>query len=577
MRDPVRIGNAHGFWGDRIEAAAEMLASEPELDFITLDFLAEVSLSIMAAQRERDPQAGYADDFIQVLETLVPYFQQGGRCRMVTNAGGLNPLGCAIASQRLLQRTNCPEKKIAVIAGDDVMTLLTCDSNREQLRNLDTRQSIDAVEEHLLTANAYIGASPIAQALSRGADLVIAGRVADPSLTVGPCLAHFGWDPDDYNRIAGATVAGHLIECGTQVTGGISTDWLRVPESSRIGFPIAEVSQDGTCVITKPNGSGGWVNESTVKEQLLYEIGDPDAYLSPDAIVSLKSVQVRQIGADRVCISGARGLPPPPNLKVSATYHAGYWAAAQLSIIGQQAHEKACRAGAGVLQRLADAGLTFQNSCVDVIGSHEFSEVVMRLAVADRSRNHVERFCRSVMPLITAGPPGTTGYAFGRPKVHSLIRYWPCLIARDQLEIEVSFLPQSDTDTAEGPPPSPARPSATAAVRSSPDVTTSTREATGRLVDVALARSGDKGINANLGVIARRPGDYPQLESWLTAARVAEHFGVDPLTVRRFEMPNLDALNFVLSGMLLNPIALDAQGKALGQKLLQIPLPEAWT
>jgi len=448
MTSSIRIGNSQGFWGDRFNAAAEMLTFEPELDFLTSDYLAEVSLSILALQRDRDPSLGYARDFLAVVRSLVPYWRNGGRCRLITNAGGLNPSGCADACAEILRQEKVEPMPIGIVDGDDVLAILR-DPNRSTTlsNNLESGRPISDVLDRMVTANAYIGAAPIVEALAQGARIVITGRVADPSMTVAPCVHHFGWKWDEHDRIAGATVAGHLIECGTQVTGGISTHWLDVPDTTHLGFPIVEVASDGSCVVTKPRGSGGAVNRQTVTEQLLYEIGDPMRYLSPDVTVSFLGLILEDLGGDRVAVRGARGGPAPPSYKVSATFRDGFRAQGMLTIFGRDAEAKARRCGAIVLDRLREAGFALREATVECLGSGDVArvasgnldqsglmEVVLRIAVADDSRDAVERFSKEMMPLITAGPPGTTGYAEGRPKVHPVFRYWPCLIDREKVE-----------------------------------------------------------------------------------------------------------------------------------------------
>jgi hypothetical protein len=345
----VRIGNAQAFWGDCENAAAEMLAREPELDYLTLDYLAEVSLSILAMQRERDPQAGFARDFIAVVRSLVPYWNSGGRCRVIANAGGLNPRGCAEACQHVLAEAGCRAMRIGVVSGDDVLEMLRDGSEADSdYCNLDTGDPISRVRDRLVTANAYLGAAGIVEALDDGADIVITGRVADPSLTVAACIHHFSWKDDQFNCLAGATVAGHLIECGTQVTGGISTDWLDVPDPTHMGFPVVEIAEDGSCIVTKPQGTGGCVTAMTAKEQLVYEIGDPDNYLSPDVTVSFLPIQVDDLGNDRVRVSGASGRSRPEMYKVSATFRDGFRSAGTITIIGRSSvrcREAMCRNG----------------------------------------------------------------------------------------------------------------------------------------------------------------------------------------------------------------------------------------
>ncbi len=309
----LRIGNASGFWGDSVDAPRRLMAAAPEMDYLTLDYLAEVSLSIMALQRHRDPNAGFARDFVQTVRSLTPFWKNGSKTKIVTNAGGLNPRGCAEALAQVLRDEGCGGMKIGVVTGDDVLPIIreTTGDQKKTFDNWDTMLPISSVEDQLVTANAYIGAAGPARALAEGADIVVTGRVADPSLAVAPCLHHFGWRANDYDRIAGGTVAGHLIECGAQACGGISTHWLELPDLAHIGFPIVELSDDGSCVVTKPDSMGGRVNEPIVKEQLLYELGDPGRYLSPDATVSFLTLKVEEIAPNRVRVSGATGSAPP--------------------------------------------------------------------------------------------------------------------------------------------------------------------------------------------------------------------------------------------------------------------------
>jgi hypothetical protein len=607
MTRAVRIGNAHGFWGDRIEAAAEMLAAEPGLDFVTFDFLAEVSMSILALQRSRDADAGWPRDVLEVVQSLTPYWRQGGRCRMIANAGGLNPSACARACRQILTEAGCGDRTIAVVYGDDVLDQLrVAPADAPLFRNLDTNEPIGRVADRLVTANAYLGSKPIAEALATGADIVITGRVADPSLTVAACAFFHGWDWSDWDRLAQATVAGHLIECGTQVTGGIATDWLDIPHVERAGFPIVEIDEDGSFVVTKPRGSGGAVTLPTVKEQLVYEIGDPSGYLSPDVTVSFLSLELQQEAGDRVRVRGARGRPAPPSYKVSATYPDGFRAQGQLTIYGDDAVAKARRAGEAVIERLKRRGVTFRESLIECLGTEacrpdggdptvaaSLRETVLRIAVADDSRDSVEQFTREMMPLITAGPPGTTGYAEGRPRIHPIFRYWPCLIERERATGVVEFDPGSDQHNGK-PGPSPwthmppptespetriAEPVDGGASSVVPGAISTTHSAPvnppHRLADIAHTRSGDKGRDANIGVIARRAADYDLLCRTVTTSRVAAFLGLDdPSRVIRYELPNLGALNLVVRGILANTVRVDAQGKTLGQVLLNLPLDQ---
>lgn len=444
---PLKIGNAQGFWGDSPSAPAALVAQSPDLGVLTLDYLAEVSMSILAKQLQRDPSAGYARDFLGVIESLAPHWRSARKLKLVTNAGGLNPRACAEAVGEVFRRAGCVGLKIGIVTGDDVLPMLrAADRASDAFAHLETGARLETVFDSLVTANAYLGAAAIAEALRSGADLVITGRVADPSLTVGPCMAHFNWLPTDYDRLAGATIAGHLIECGTQVTGGISTDWLDLPNPADIGYPIVEVSADGSCIVTKPPHTGGRVDERTVKEQLLYEIGDPANYLSPDATVSFLGLKVEDLGQDRVRVSGASGRPPPPSYKVSATYHAGYRASGTLTIFGRDAIAKARRCGEIIRARLRSTGHEPQRYLAECLGAGDVvpgvlpppqpgpREVMLRISVSDERREVVERFSRELVPLVTNGPQGTTGYAEGRPAVREVYGYWPTIIEREGVQ-----------------------------------------------------------------------------------------------------------------------------------------------
>ncbi|NDC62472.1 MAG: acyclic terpene utilization AtuA family protein [Planctomycetia bacterium] len=596
VRDVVRIGNAQGFWGDRPAAARELLSQAPDLDFLTMDYLAEVSMSILARQRERDPRLGYARDFVDVVASLADYWAAGGRCRLIVNAGGLNPHGCAEACRTVLEKRGCRPLTIGIVSGDDCLEALRgADAPADAFANLDSNARLATVRDRLVTANAYMGAAGIVRALSAGADLVITGRVADPSLVVAACVEAFGWRSDAWGALAGATVAGHLLECGTQVTGGIATDWLGVPDPAHMGFPIAEIGPDGACVITKPERSGGMVTPETVREQLVYEIADPGRYVSPDVTVSFRELRVEPLGGDRVRVFGARGSPRPDTLKVSATYRDGWRAAGTLTIFGPNAVDKARRCGEIVLERLREAGCAYRDWIVECLGSGDSVpvdrpaaggaaiETVLRIAVEADSESDVEAFCRELMPLVTAGPQGTTGYAEGRPRVHPVYRYWPCLIGADAILPRVDCLRTVDTlgarqepalwppaDRREAASLRPAMPRATA----KPAPAMQPAEAA-TLGEIAYGRSGDKGTAANVGVIARSPEHYRWLADWLTADRVARFFaplGVE--SVERHELPNLGGLNFLVRGVLRRGIRNDAQGKALAQALLAMPLRE---
>ena len=480
--------------------------------------------------------------------------------------------------------------KVGVVRGDDVLAaILMSDPNSNAFQNLDSGLSLHCVRERLLTANAYLGCEGIVQALQAGADIVITGRVADPAMVVAPCVYAFGWESTDWERLAGATVAGHLLECGTHVTGGISTDWLDVPDPTHLGFPIAEINSDGSCVVTKSEFSGGWVTTETVKEQLIYEIGDPDQYLSPDCSVSFLGIKVKSVGRNRVEVRGAQGSLRPGSLKVSATYRDGFRAAGTLTVFGPQAVMKARRCGEIVLQRLREAGHDYRDTIIECLGNAEsvpvhhssersdaLSEIVLRIAVESESKAAVEQFSREMIPLVTAGPQGTTGYAEGRPRVHGVIRYWPCLIESKRAQPLVEFLSSVERQSNRiGPavwPPKYGRFPQGPFPEATPKKASALSDAKS-LSDIAYGRSGDKGTGANIGILVRSLQNYDWLRDWLTAERVWHLFNsIGVTSVTRYEMQNIGGFNFVVKGILQRGLRNDAQGKALAQALLSMPI-----
>lgn len=554
-------------------------------------------MSILASQRERDPKLGYARDFVQVVSGLAEYWSSGGRCRLIANAGGLNPLECARACIEALEKAGCRSLKIGVVTGDDVLgALLATDSGGEAFSNLDSSAPLLEVRDRLVTANAYLGCEGIVQSLRAGADIVITGRVADPSMVVAPCVFEFGWEQNDWDRLAGATVAGHLLECGTHVTGGIFTDWLDVPDPTHLGFPIAEISNDGSCTITKSKDSGGCVTPETVREQLIYEIGDPQNYLSPDCSVSFLGLSVKSVAENRVEVRGALGGPRPKTLKVSATYRDGFRAAGTLTLFGPQSVKKARRCGEMVLQRLQEAGFSYRDSIVECLGNAESVpvvrmqdqdvpvledvayETVLRIAVESESKMAVEAFSRELMPLVTAGPQGTTGYAEGRPRVHGVVRYWPSLIDSEYISSQVDFIVSADTATKRTEPgkwpPAYGRfpQNSTAKMPRRSEIKLSEAK---QLLEVAHGRSGDKGTGANIGILVRSMRNYDWMKQWLTADRVKQFLEpIGVLSVQRFEMQNIGGFNFVVKGILRRGLRNDAQGKSLAQALLSMPIKE---
>lgn len=447
----VRIGNGCGFWGDNVDAP-RILAETGRLDYLTLEYLAELTMSILALQKQRNPEAGYATDFLTVLEGLVPILKEQPGLKIVTNAGGMNPGACAARARSLLDQAGLHGRRAAVVSGDDLLPHL--DRLLEKgctLANLDSGEPLTKVRARVVSANAYLGSEPIVRALEQGASVVITGRVADASLTLGPAVHEFGWSWDDWDRLAAGTVAGHLIECGAQATGGLWCNWQEINDLANVGYPVAEMAADGTFVLTKPEGSGGVVNDETVAEQLLYEVGDPAAYLTPDVVADFTSVHLEETDRDAVRVSEARGRPAPDSYKVSIAYRDGYAASGTLVIAGPEAPAKARRCGAVLLERLRRAGCVPEHSNVECLGAGDCvpgtssvridpPEVVLRVAVRDARKDVVERFTKEFAPLVTSGPPGVTGYTTGRPSVREVFAYWPALVPRKLVTAEVRIV-----------------------------------------------------------------------------------------------------------------------------------------
>lgn len=420
----IRIGCGQGFWGDSLEAPVRLVEDGP-LDYLVLDYLAEVTMSILQKQKKDNPAFGYARDFPQLIERI-----QHSKVRVIANAGGVNPTACALDIKK-----RCPQLKVAIVHGDDIMGQL----DQHELRNMDSGELLATVGDQVLSANAYIGAFPLAEALATGADVVVTGRCSDAALVLAPMLHAFDWGESDWDLLAAGIVAGHIVECGAQCTGGnCLADWESIPNLANIGYPIVEAHPDGTCVITKHAGSGGRVSLASVKEQLVYEVGDPRAYFTPDVIADFTSVQLEQQGADRVLVSGAKGLPRPDQLKASISYHWGYKASGTLVYGPPKAREKAYRAAAIVDERCAGLGLHFDKQATEVFGD---DWAMLRMAVRARDRAPVERWTREMIPLVLNGPPGATGYGEGRPKAHQVVAYWPALLPREAVVTRIEVLP----------------------------------------------------------------------------------------------------------------------------------------
>ncbi|HEX4149347.1 MAG TPA: acyclic terpene utilization AtuA family protein [Pirellulales bacterium] len=449
----IRIGNGAGFLGDNLDAPRR-LVERSQLDYLTLEYLAELTLSILARVREKNPQAGYAADFLEVLGSLTPALATQPQLKIVTNAGGMSPRCCAVAAARTLVSAGLPDVAIAVVRGDDLFARLhSLQAAGCPFTNLDTGEPVATLRAPIVSANAYLGARPIVEGLAGGARIVITGRVADASLTVGPAVHEFGFAWDDWNRLAALSVAGHLIECGAQATGAFYPHWNEI-DLADVGYPIAELEPDGNFTVTKPAGTGGRVNRETISEQLLYEIGDPAHYLTPDVDVDFTTVDIAETGPDRVLVRGATGRPATDTYKVSLAYRAGYAAAGQLLVYGRDCQAKARECARLIFERLKVAGVELERSHVELLGTGQsvpglqappadLREVLLRISVRDSRSAAVERFTRELAPLATAGPAGLAGYTAARGAVRPVYAYWPTLVPKDLVQSVVEIRPAS--------------------------------------------------------------------------------------------------------------------------------------
>ncbi len=446
----IRVANGQGFWGDELEAPVRQVEGGP-IDYLVLDYLAEVTMSILRKQHAKDPSGGYARDFVTLMARIFPVCVERG-IRVVSNAGGVNPGGCVEALADAGRAAGVSGRsKIGLVTGDDLMDRLDeLLADGHELRHMETGRPLAEVREAVQSANVYLGAAPIAEALRRGAGVVLTGRAVDAALTYGPLVYEFDWPMNDYDLLAAGVVAGHINECGAQATGGnCMIDWWKIPDLTDVGFPIVEASRDGTFVVTKHPRTGGWVTRASVTEQLLYEIGDPRAYLGPDVAADFTSVELLDDGPDRVMVQGVTGSSPPRDLKVSVAYSAGWKSVGTLTYSWPDAAAKA-RAAERVLRgRIDRLGLRFAEVHTELVGwssTHgalagepgpDIPEVQLRFAVRADERAPVERFTREIAPLVLTGPPSVTGYATGRPRVDEIVAFWPALIDRAAVEPHV--------------------------------------------------------------------------------------------------------------------------------------------
>ena len=583
----IRIGGASGYWGESDMAVPQFLR-DGQLDYIVFDYLAEITMSIMARARAKDAALGYATDF--VTGVVQPHLEEIARqgVRLISNAGGVNPRACGEAVRALVAKAGL-DLKVDVIEGDDLLGRAgeLAGSGATEMFSGDGFPAPD----RLASINAYLGAFPIAEALEKGADIVITGRCVDSAVTLGPCIHEFGWRPEDWDELAGGSLAGHIIECGPQATGGNFTDWRHVAESlHEVGYPIAEIAPDGSFTITKPDETGGQVSIGTVSEQMLYEIGDPQAYLLPDVTCDFSEVEIVSAGEDRVQLTGARGRLAPGTYKVSATYADGYRAGTVMFFYGEEAGAKA-RAFADSAIRRARAKLRqlnapdFSETLVELIGDESvygrfgrdepFRSVAVKVAARHEDAKAAGLLLKELSGLGLAAPPGLSGFAGGRSKPSPVLRLFSFLLPKADVPVTIDF-GQGRTPAAgmasdaavesavERPVPEPVP-----AIEDPVDVP---------LIRLAWARSGDKGDKANVGIIPRQKAYAPYIWAALDEATVEKRFAhFLNGRVERFYLPGTGAINYLLHDVLggggVASLRNDPQGKGYSQILLQVPIP----
>jgi len=447
----VRVGAGQGFWGDDIDAPRRQVEGG-QLDYLMLDYLAEVTMSILQKQKERDPSLGYARDFVGAMESVMPAVTGRG-VKVIANAGGVNPPACAAAVKAIAEKAGANGKvRIGVVTGDDLLSSIDeLIGKGHSLSNMDTGEPLNTVRDRVLSANAYIGSEPIVEALAKGANVVITGRSTDTALTMAPIRHEFGWGATSWDKLAAGIVAGHIIECGAQCSGGNCLyDWQTIPDLANVGYPLVEASADGSFVVTKHPNTGGRVSVRSVTEQLVYEMGDPHSYITPDVIADFTTIQLSDDGKDRVRVSGIKGKPPTDKLKVSIAYRAGFKAVGTLVYAWPDALDKAQLADRILRERLDRLGLRFERILTEFVGAnathgplsgdqHEAPEVQLRFGVRGE-KAAVERFTREIAPLVLNGPPSVTGFAGGRLKVEEIVAYWPALIDKSVVKTSVQII-----------------------------------------------------------------------------------------------------------------------------------------
>jgi hypothetical protein len=597
MKKKIKIANAGGYWGDDLHALKRQLTGG-EIDYISADYLAEITMSILRKQQLKNPSLGYVTDFVEQIVEVADLLVEK-KVRMISNAGGINPVGCAKAIYERLGKEH--PLKIAVVEGDNIMDKIDAlQADGENFTNMETGEDFSVISGKLESANAYFGVPPLVKALETGADLVIVGRHTDTSITMAPMVYEFGWSFDDWDKLAAGLVAGHIIECGAQATGGNFTDWHLIKKWTNFGYPIIEMHDNGDFFVTKHPDTGGLVSVDTIREQLVYEMGDPQYYISPDVVADFLTIKIEQAGENRVKVSGIKGKPSTKFYKVSMAYTDGYKAVGSVILSGNNAVEKAEIFGKLFWDRLKELGYTFVKTNTEMVGYNachrdlanpiEPNEILLRFYAYDFSREGLQEFAKLLSTIILSGPAGVavTG---GRPRIQGIMSYWPALIRKQGLVSTVKLLDNNANIIQEY------EVNPLTGFEQDIDFEKTNRQisqntagdylkllpsgADYKMVElrkICLARSGDKGDMANIGLIARSPEIYEFIKQNITADFVKSAFkNICKGKVIRYELDNLQALNFLLEESLdgggTKALVIDPQGKTYASALLNIKIP----
>ena len=591
----IRIGNAGGYWGDD-PGALERQVKGGRLDYISMDFLAEITMSILQKQRQSAADMGYAKDFLDMLKNVLPKLLADGT-KIITNAGGVNPQSCARAIASLAAEMGL-HPRIAIVYGDDILPdIKALQAKGCRFDNMESGETFGDVQDRIQAANIYFGAAPVVEALKWNPDIIVTGRVTDTGITIAPMIHEFNWQLNDWNRLASGIVAGHIIECGSQSTGGNFTDWEKVQSFDNIGYPIVEVNEDGSFIVTKHPGSGGLVAVDTVREQLFYEMGHPEAYITPDVVANFSSIQLAQDGVDRVRVFGVKGFEPTPLYKVSMAYEDGYKSIGSIMISGPNARKKAeafsqifwKRCPGPFVETLTEY-VGFNACHRSLIHQNEGNEILLRLGARAHEEKALRLFGKMIPSLILSGPPGVAVIG-GVPKPAKVMSYWPALMPKDAVHPRIGLYEKGElieekiVSTTPVGHFIPSEAKAQVATKASRPIAEVVKDHEGDklipLSRICLARSGDKGDTANIGVMARSEAAYHFLDSYLTAQRIKDLFQELCLgKVTRYSLPNMQGFNFLLDQALggggTMTLRIDAQGKTFAQGLLaqKVAIPQ---